>query len=444
MKRSLMYYVRSRIKSLIVKKTGIFLNVIYALCFIAIILSLLSVILVFYRETHSDIFIRFVVYLEIVVVVLHKVYTFITETHILGNTLNTQLRKNSFIKHNHIYLSITNEINHLFIVICLLLGITFVFLSLITGYLIKLIAVYVLTVLVLFRIRLALYYKSIGKILDYYPKHDNYNFVRGFAKLFLLEYNTTSFKIKHDIYKNSDYTEFHKDDQKQDECIKSILFFEVKYQIKHERTKWILVLLFLISNAFIIFYPKTDLYIIETLRRYEYEYLDPYLIKRIVVFVLNTLMCLVSATTLLRYKYTCNYAKKILRNLKSENSRERFNAYNRIDRMKNDYNKIRGLGLLTICVDQGYDIDQYNDKELLYRPLFRHYLRIPIKEFFGYLIMIIITELMLFVNSLNTISIIILIGSTVLLLLAMNYLIIPLTKRFIIKIYCERIKQKKG
>ena len=425
-------------------KSGVFLNIIYALCFIAIILSLLSVILVFYRETHSEIFSRIVVYLEIVVVILHKVYTFTTETHILGNTLSTQLRKNSFIKHNHVYLSITNEINHLFIVTCLLLGIIFVFLSLITGYLIKLIAVYVLTVLVLYRIRLALYYKSIGKILDYYPKHDNYNFARGFAKLFILEYNTTSFKMNHDIYNNNDYTEYHKDDHKQDESIKSILFFEVKYQIKHERTKWIIVFIFLIINVFILFYPKTDLYIIETLKRYEYEYLDPYLIKRIVVFVLNTLMCLVSVITLLRYKYTCNYVKNTLRNLKNENSRERFSAYNRIDRMKNDYNKIRGLGLLTICVDQGYDIDQYNDKELLYRPLFRHYLRIPIKEFIGYLIIIIISELMLFVNTLEIINIIILIGSTVLLLLAMNYLIIPLAKRIIIMSYCERLKKNQS
>ena len=250
--------------------------------------------------------------------------------------------------------------------------------------------------------------------------------------------------MNHDIYNNNDYTEYHKDDHKQDESIKSILFFEVKYQIKHERTKWIIVFIFLIINVFILFYPKTDLYIIETLKRYEYEYLDPYLIKRIVVFVLNTLMCLVSVITLLRYKYTCNYVKNTLRNLKNENSRERFSAYNRIDRMKNDYNKIRGLGLLTICVDQGYDIDQYNDKELLYRPLFRHYLRIPIKEFIGYFIIIIISELMLFVNTLEIINIIILIGSTVLLLLAMNYLIIPLAKRIIIMSYCEQLKKNQS
>ena len=421
--------------------SGILTKVICILCFVTIMLSLLSVVFFFYGEIDSELLARIVVLIELMVVILHKVYTLISEKRVLGDRLSAKLRKQSFIKHNNVFFSITTEIDRIFFVGCLLLGITFVSLSLISGYLIKLLAVYILTLVVLFLSKTILFYKSVGKILDYESQGGNSSFIRGYAKLFLLEYHTTGFRRNHSIYKNHVYRAYRECNIKQDACIKSILYFEVKYQIKHERAKWMMVLGCMVINAIVLFYNKTDWYISDTVSYYHLSFLSGIPVKIIVVSILNTLMCLISTGTLLRYHYTCNYVKKILSNLTNDNAEERFEAYKRIDKKKSDYKKIRGLGLLTVCVDRGYESNNFFDKDLLYLPLLRHHLRMPIKDFVIYLIAIVSSLLMLFINRLGIFGIIILTGCTLCGLSVLYFLVIPITKKAVIKYYCKKLNE---
>jgi hypothetical protein len=202
-----------------------------------------------------------------------------------------------------------------------------------------------------------------------------------------------------------------------------------------------LVLLFVVINTFILFYNNSDKYITDIIDNYQLSFLAQVPVKQFIVFVSNTMMCLISATTLLRYHYTCNYVKKILDNLKNDNTEERYNAYRRIDKKKSDYKKIRGLGLLTICIDRGYRSDGFYEKELLYRPLLRHHLRMPIKEFLTYMAATVLSLLMFFINILNITGIIVLIGCTVSGLLLLYFVVTPMLKKTVIKSMCKKLEE---
>lgn len=396
----------------------------------------------FYGEIDSEMLARVVVLIELFVIILHKTYALIAEKSVLGNTVSTLFRKNSFIEHNNVYYTITDEINRFFITVCSLLWLVFILLSLISGYLIKLLAVCILANVILFISRSILFYNSIGKILDYNPEDGISSFIRGYAKLFLLEENTTKFKKDHSIYKNYVFQSYSKGNERQDLCIKSTLFFEAKYQIKHERAKWMIALGCMLVNILILFYQKTDLYISETIDFYHLSFLSGIPVTIIIVAVLNTLICLISTATLLRYHYTCNYVKKIFINFTNDNAEERYNAYKRIDKKKTDFKKIRGLGLLTVCVDRGYNSNHFFEKDLLYLPLLRHHLRMPIKGFAVLMMAVLLSLLMLFINKLGITGIIILICSTLFGLLLLYFVIIPAAMKAIIKHSCKKLKQK--
>ena len=194
----------------------------------------------------------------------------------------------------------------------------------------------------------------------------------------------------------------------------------------------------------LVFYPPTEAFFKNALEYLQLYPLSHFPWKLLSVFLLNTLLCLVSATTLLHYKYTCSYIKQIVERLNSGSSWTRMKLYWSINSNKSDYSRIRSMGLMTVCADRGYTGLPNDTKEIINRPLFRHLIYTPIKEYLLYLGALILSLALFFSTVFNVVTMMMIIVGALLYSLIIHYIVAPLIKIIIMKSWCAKILKNQG
>ena len=431
-------------KNWFVEHVELMQRVIYFLCFMAILLSMSAIIVNIYKLPYLECILYCVVFLDCLIIILHKAYTRLTELSILGVSVDKALRGSSFIEHDNYFVAVSDEVRRFCRILCVIVAVSIIGYGFAFGALSRFVAFTILLVIVILKLKNAIYYFAAGKIFDRTPGKRKYIVFRGYAKLFLNEYLMTGFRRKNPLYKNNLYYCYDHNDEKQDLSVKSVLFFEGKYQIKHESNKLIAIIIFAIMVFLLVFYPPTEAFFKNALEYLQLYPLSHFPWKLLSVFLLNTLLCLVSATTLLHYKYTCSYIKQIVERLNSGSSWTRMKLYWSINSNKSDYRRIRSMGLMTVCADRGYTGLPNDSKEIINRPLFRHLIYTPIKEYLLYLGALILSLALFFSTIFNVVTMMMIIVGALLYSLIIHYIVAPLIKIIIMKSWCAKILKNQG
>lgn len=439
--KKLKNYYAVKLKSYFVNHVEYLQKIIYFLCFVALVLSMTVAVIKGIQNLSFEFFQLIIFAVDCLIVILHKIYTYVTELNILGLPVNKRLRENSFIVHDRYFAPISDEINLFCRIIFVLLTAALICYGFVCGNLSLLLALDVLFILVILKLKAFMYFMVSGKIFDRIPPKRQYKVFRGYAKLFLQEYRLTSFKRKDPFYEKKQYYEYSVHNERQDVSVKSQLFFEVKFQLLREKHKLIAITVFLIMVFMLLFYIPANEYLDKMLHYCNLGVLSSYPVKEIVVFVLNVFLCLVSATTLLHYKYSCSYVNRIIDCLNGESSEDRIKQYEKIDKKKTDFRRIRTFGLMTVCADRGYAGLPNDMKELLNRPLFIHQLYTPFKDYLLFTGALIISIILILSSFVDFITLIVIIGAVLFLSLILHFLVIPCGKKLIVKHWCKKINK---
>lgn len=430
-------------KKRVTKSIDILQKIIYLFCFWAMLLAMGVIVFDVINVNYTYSVLYAMVVIDFVIIILNKIYTYFVEIAILDSTIDKKLKESSFIVNDNFFASVSDEFNRYCLILFFLLAFALIGCGFTFGDLSRMIALCLILTVLIFRIKKSICFFVAGKILDSPTDKNHYNVFRGYAKLFFTEYTHTRFSRRDDYYRKKLYNNYNPREKGHDKAINSILYFEVKYQIKHERIKLIVIIVCIIIIFLLSFYAKTEDYIKNMLDYFNFNSINKFPIKMILIFILNTILCLVSATTLFHYKYTCTYIKQIIHSISHGSPDQRYTQFSKINKTKKDYKQIRSLGLLTVCVDQGFVVYPPIIENISSRPLFRHHLFTSFKEFCLFSAGIIISIIMFFssVVELHSLMIIVCIALSVLLLI--HFVMVPLYKRIIVQIWCNRINEKK-
>ena len=430
-------------KKNITKNISILQKTIYFFCFLAILLAMGVIVFDVIDVSYTNSVLYSVVAIDFVILILNKIYTYLVEIAILDSTIDKKLKENSFIVNDSFFASVSDEFNHFCLILFFLLSFALIGYGFAFGYLSRMIALCLILTVLIIRSKKAICFFVAGKILDSPTDKNYYNVFRGYAKLFFSEYTHTRFRRRDDYYRKKLYNFYNPRKETHDKAINSILYFEAKYQLKHERNKLIVIIVCIIIVFLLTFYTKTEDYIKYMLNYVNLNSINEYPIKMILIFVMNTILCLVSATTLFHYKYTCTYIKQIIHSISHGSPDQRYEQFSKINKKKNDYKQIRTLGLLTVCTDQGYVVSPAIIEDIASRPLFRHHLFSSIKEFCLFAVGILISIIMFLSSIVDLNFLIIILCVALCVLLLFHFAVVPTTKRIIIQIWCNRINEKK-
>ena len=442
-------------------KLSAFQKVVYCLSFFSLLLSALtSTAMLPFQNLRSVLSYVFLI-ADFAIIILIKVFFITTEKRISGHRLYYLFRENNLFKHQNYLYTVTEEINIFCVFVSMLLTLSAFFFVVIYGHLSECIGALLLSYLIIFRCKYYLYHRVIGKTYDSVGNVSNSRVVRGFAKLFLGEYKATDFRRRDSVYNQCLRYHFDRKEKKQHECIKRILWFDVRIKWHHEVKKAVLSLLILILITAVIFHPKIDERIAFYLDYFSVSYFTVSQCQSFLLFLMNLIFCFSIISILLGYQSICQYIVRVLNSVKNNYRKRCFDMFNeiqihRLSRTlpitysknslyrkitKAHFKKIFSLGLTSYCIDYALVAKPFDVSDLRYHPLFRFQMRIPVRSFLMFMAVLSFSLFLLMSERIEVIPLFIILGSVWIVFALLCFWLLPVIRKKLVKHYCKKLEQ---